>query len=136
MRTLAEDIGKQLGCGAHITALRRTAVAPYDTQHMVTMSTLQAHAEQPDSSELMAMLLPLDSALSDWPMLKVNADAAHYLRSGNPVRVGGVPTDVVATGEDSAAQWVRLYDQAKRFLGIGEVLLDGRVAPRRMLRNS
>ena len=136
IRTLAEDIGKQLGCGAHITALRRTAVAPYDTQHMVTMSALQAQAERHNSTELMAMLLPLDSALSNWPMLKVNADAAHYLRSGNPVRLGRLPTDAVVAGNNSAAQWVRLYDQAKRFLGIGEVLLDGRVAPRRMLRNS
>lgn len=123
VRTLAADLGEVLGCGAHVTALRRTAVPPYDTARMVTLETVRAAAEQ-GQAVLDALLLPADSALPDWPALRVQGDSAFYLRQGQPVLVPRAPTH----------GWVRLYEEESCFLGVGEILDDGRVAPRRLLR--
>ncbi|MDG4550634.1 MAG: tRNA pseudouridine(55) synthase TruB [Candidatus Contendobacter sp.] len=122
VRTLAADLGEALGCGAHVTALRRIAVEPYDAARMVTLETLRERAER-SLEALDEVLLPADSALPDWPVVRVGGDAAFYLRQGQPVLVPRAPTH----GQ------VRLYDGEERFLGIGEILDDGRVAPRRLL---
>ena len=122
VRTLAADFGEVLGCGAHIVALRRTAVEPYEAGRMVTLEALRERAEQ-GLAVLDAVLLPADSALPDWPTVQVRGDAAFYLRQGQPVLVPRAPTQ----------GWVRLYEGEERFLGIGEILDDGRVAPRRLL---
>lgn len=122
VRTLATDLGEALGCGAHVTALRRTAVMPYDAARMVTLDALRQRAEQ-GWAALDALLLPADSALPDWPAVRVRGDAAFYLRRGQPVLAPRAP----------AQGWVRLYEGEERFLGIGQILDDGRVAPRRLL---
>lgn len=122
VRVLAADLGEALGCGAHITGLRRMAVEPYDARRMVTLEILRARAEQ-GLTALDEVLLPADSALPDWPAVWVRGDAAFYLRQGQPVLVPRAPTQ----------GWVRLYEGEERFLGIGEILDDGRVAPRRLL---
>lgn len=123
VRTLATDLGEALGCGAHVTALRRTAVTPYDADRLVTPETLAEQAEQ-GWAALDAVLLPADSALPNWPAVRVQGDSAFYLRQGQPVLAPRAPTQ----------GWVRLYEGEERFLGIGEILDDGRVAPRRLLR--
>jgi tRNA pseudouridine55 synthase len=122
IRTLAEDIGEYLGCGAHVTALRRTGVGAFDSTNMVTMQAVEQAAEEGNES-LDALLQPLDSALGDWPEVRLSADSAFYLRQGQAVVVPHAPTE----GK------VRLYDEIQRFMGIGEILDDGRVAPRRMV---
>lgn len=122
IRTLAEDIGKVLGCGAHVAALRRTGLGPYDAADMITMETIEAKAEEGNAA-LDAMLLPVDTALAHWPEVRLNADSAFYLRQGQAVIVPNAPTE----GQ------VRLYDQNDSFIGMGEILDDGRVAPRRMI---
>ncbi len=122
VRTLAADLGEALGCGAHIVALRRTAVEPYDAARMVTLEALRERAEQ-GLAALDEVLLPADTALPDWPVVRVRGDSAFYLRQGQPVLVPRAPTQ----GR------VRLYEDEERFLGIGEILDDGRVAPRRLL---
>ncbi|HHC72481.1 MAG TPA: tRNA pseudouridine(55) synthase TruB [Thiotrichales bacterium] len=121
VRTLAEDIGAALGTGAHVTALRRTGVGPFGEQGMVTAETLHRCQEQ-GMAALDALLLPVESALSDWPEVRLSPDTAFYLRQGQPVLVPNAPV----TGR------VRLYD-ANGFLGVGEILDDGRVAPKRLL---
>ena len=122
VRTLAEDIGAALGCGAHIAALRRTAVQPYDASRMVTLDALCERAEQ-GLAALDEVLLPLDSAVAQWPALRVRGDVAFYLRQGQAVLVPHAPTQ----------GWVRLYEGEHCFLGLGEILDDGRVGPRRLL---
>ena len=122
VRTLAADLGEALGCGAHIVALRRTAVEPYGAARMVTLEMLRERAEQ-GLAALDEMLLPADTALPAWPVVRVRGDAAFYLRQGQPVLVPRAPTQ----GR------VRLYEGEERFLGTGEILDDGRVAPRRLL---
>ncbi|TNF37129.1 MAG: tRNA pseudouridine(55) synthase TruB [Gammaproteobacteria bacterium] len=120
VRTLAEDIGEALGCGAFISQLRRTSVGPYK-QAMVTLETLRDLENQGDEAGLDALLLGLDSGLSDWPQVNLDADSAWYVRQGQPVLVPKAPTEGL----------LRIY-AGDQFLGIGEILDDGRVAPRRV----
>ncbi|MDG4562150.1 MAG: tRNA pseudouridine(55) synthase TruB [Candidatus Competibacter sp.] len=122
VRTLATDLGEILGCGAHVTALRRTVVEPYDAARMVTLESLREWAEQ-GLAVLDTKLLPSDSAVTQWPAVRVGGDAAFYLRQGQPVLAPRAPSQ----------GWVRLYQDEQRFFGIGEILDDGRVAPRRLL---
>ena len=123
VRTLAEDIGAKLGCGAHVSALRRTGVGPYGEDRLVTLETLQALREQ-DRGALDGLLLPIESALTQWPEVNLSADAAFYLQQGQPVLVPKAPT----------SGWVRLYRGQGEFLGMGEIIDDGRVAPRRLMK--
>lgn len=123
IRTLAEDIGKRLGCGGHVRALRRTGVGPYGAEAMVTMEQIE-EASQSGADALDAFLLPLESAVGHWPPVQLTADSAFYLRSGQPVLVPKAPTE----------GWVRIYDELKTFMGVGEILDDGKVAPRRLMQ--
>ena len=122
VRTLAADLGEALGCGAHIAALRRTAVEPYDAECLITLDALRERADQ-GLAALDEVLLPLDSAVRHWPAVQVGSDAAFYLRQGQPVLTPHAPTQ----------GWVRLYEGEHTFLGLGEILDDGRVGPRRLL---
>ena len=123
VRTLVEDIGAALGPGAHVSALRRTGLGPFEAPRMHTMDALESAAEQ-GVDALDALLLPLEAGLTQWPDLHLSADVAFYLRQGQPVFVPRAPV---------AGGWVRLYGQGGRFLGMGTVLDDGRVAPKRLL---
>jgi len=122
VRTLAEDIGEVLGCGAHVTALRRLGVGPFDDSQLVDMDTLEARAAE-GMAALDQLLLPMERGLVQWPGVRLSGDAAFYLRQGQPVLVPQAPTE----------GWVRLYEGESRFLGMGEILDDGRVAPRRLM---
>jgi tRNA pseudouridine55 synthase len=124
VRTLAEDIGERLGCGAHVSELRRTAVGPYvDEGQLVTLDRLR-ELKANDMPAMDKLLLPLETALTQWPGVELSADAAFYLRQGQPVLVPRAPT----------SGWVRLYVGNRSFLGMGEILDDGRVAPRRLIK--
>ncbi len=125
VRTLVEDIGEQLGCGAHVSMLRRTAVGPYDDAQLVTLEQLQAVKDE-DKRATDKLLLPIESALTQWPDVRLSADAAFYLRQGQAVLVPRAPT----------SGWVRVYEGEHTFLGMGEILDDGRVAPRRMMKGA
>jgi len=123
VRTLAEDIGERLGCGAHVAALRRTAVGPYGADGMVTLDRVREMANG-GLAELDELLLPLDSIFSDWPKVDLSSETEHYLRQGQPVLVPKAPAD----------GWVRLYGANGVFLGAGEIDDNGLVAPRRLIR--
>ncbi len=127
IRTLVEDIGEALGCGAHVIQLRRLSVGPFEGG-MVALADLKAAASR-DAEEGMASLdgylLPIDSGIAHWPDIHLDPDAAFYMKQGQPVLVPHAPSE----------GWVRIYDQS-RFLGVGEIQDDGKVAPRRMIRAS
>jgi len=123
VRTLAEDIGKVLGCGAHVVGLRRTSVGPYGIDHIISMDELEVIAGNEGLSALDALLLPLDSALQSWPEVHLTLDASHYLKMGQSVLVPKAPTE----------GWVRIYGSANDFIGVGQVEDDGRIAPKRLL---
>jgi len=125
VRTLAEDIGRDLGCGGHVSQLRRTGVGPFAEPDaaFVTLDRLEALAADDGPEALDALLLPLDSALGHWPRVRLSADAAFYLRQGQAVLVPQAPTEGL----------VRLYDPSEHFLGVGSILDDGKVQPRRLI---
>lgn len=122
IRTLAEDIGRALGCGAHLASLRRTGAGPFDIRQAVTLVQLEAIAAEEGFAGLDRLLLPLEAALADRPAVSVSDNSAFYLRQGQPVLVPKAPTDGL----------VRLYGK-EHFLGVGQILEDGRVAPRRLV---
>jgi tRNA pseudouridine55 synthase len=109
VRTLAEDIGEALGCGAHLSALRRTASGPLRLDRAHTLEALEAATE----GERDSWLLPADSMLADWPEVRLGGDDAGRFLSGLRRRL-----DL-----DDAPQ-VRVYGPATpgwAFLGIGHV---------------
>ncbi len=122
VRTLVEDIGAVLGCGAHVSGLRRTGVGPFDDSNLADMERLEALAAE-GYAGLDQLLLPIEDALAQWPGVRLSGDAAFYLRQGQAVLVPQAPTE----------GWVRLYEGDRQFMGMGEVLDDGRVAPRRLM---
>ncbi|MGB1109020.1 MAG: tRNA pseudouridine(55) synthase TruB [Gammaproteobacteria bacterium] len=126
IRTLVEDIGEALGCGAHVAALHRSSVGPFNTEAMVDMDQVE-QASESGFDALDALLIPLDTAISDWPKVSLNQDTSFYLRQGQPVIVPKAPTQGL----------VALYQAADEgFIGVGEVISDGRIAPRRLFNLS
>jgi tRNA pseudouridine55 synthase len=126
VRTLVEDIGRALGCGAHVKELRRVMVTPYETMPMVTLPVLEAIAEKNGVMGLDAYLLPVETAVNKFPAVQLSTSAAFYLRMGQAVR-SAFPLD---------SSFVRLMSEDGRFLGIGEVLPDGRVKPNRLVSSA
>ncbi len=122
IRTLVEDIAEALGTCSHVTVLRRLAVGPFGLgTPMHGLADLEQAAEA-GSAALDALLLPVDSAVAHWPKAELGGDAAWYFAKGQPVFVPGAPT----------AGRLRVY-AAQRFLGVGEIISDGRLAPKRLL---
>jgi len=87
VRTLAEDVGGRLGCGAHLAALRRTATGPFGLEQAVTFDAL----ELLDESARDALLLPVDAALRAVDVLEVDGPACEALRQGRVVPAAGTP---------------------------------------------
>ncbi|CAH0526771.1 tRNA pseudouridine(55) synthase TruB [Vibrio hippocampi] len=130
IRTIVDDLGEMLGCGAHVTMLRRTEVANYPYDKMVTLEQLnelleQAHREERSPSELLdSLLLPVDTAVEDLPEVNLIADLADMVQHGQPVQVFGVEADGP----------LRLTMGDERvFIGVGEINDDGKIAPKRLV---
>jgi len=126
IRTLVDDIGQILGCGAHVSGLRRTAVSPYQGQKMHTIDSLEALRDQAGHEALMACLLPLETSVQSFPSVQLSTSASFYIRTGQPVMLPQVQTQGL----------IRIFAQDGQFLGIGEMLEDGRISPRRLFQSS
>ncbi|MGY4533280.1 tRNA pseudouridine55 synthase [Pseudomonas sp. TE3786] len=125
IRTLVEDIGQALGCGAHVAELRRTQAGPFVLAQTVTLEELeQVHADGGNEA-VDRFLLPSDSGLEHWPLVQFSEHSAFYWLHGQAVRAPDAPKFGM----------VRAYDHNARFIGIGEVSEDGRIAPRRLIRS-
>jgi len=123
VRTLVEDLCAAMGSCGHVIALRRLEVGPYTVQdRQWTQEALETLALE-GIEALATALLPIDSALQQWPSVQLARESAFHLRQGNPVLVPKAPLE----------GWVRIYGPQAEFLGMGEILCDGRVAPRRMM---
>ena len=124
IRTLVDDLGEALGCGAHVTMLRRTAVADYPTEKMLDWHTLQALAEPQDLSLLDALLLPMDTAVAKLPALTLNESQTQGIGFGqrikfdNPNRLQGQ---------------VRLFSHENRFLGVAVIDENNVIRPQRLV---
>lgn len=124
IRTLVDDLGEALGCGAHVTMLRRTAVADYPTEKMLDWHALQSLAEQQDLSLLDALLLPMDTAVAKLPALTLNESQTQGIGFGqrikfdNPNRLQGQ---------------VRLFSHENRFLGVAVIDENNVIRPQRLV---
>jgi tRNA pseudouridine55 synthase len=121
IRTLAEDIAREMGTVAHLTALNRTQAGPFTLEQSYTMGQLAAMAEQ-GLEALDGCLIPVEQALEHWPRVELSETSAHYIGQGQAVLVAKAPTEGL----------VCLFGPDQRFLGIGTIQDDGRVAPKRL----
>ena len=123
VRSIAEDLGHALGCGAHVSALRRTRAGPFSLEDSVTLATLEALKENEELAQMDELLLPADTAVLTLPLVKLSESGGFYMRQGQPLLVPNAPCDGM----------VRIALESGEFLGVGEILDDGRVAPRRLI---
>lgn len=122
IRTLVEDISHQLGTGGHVTMLRRTGVAGYTLNDAVTLDDLAEKREQDDLSRLDELLEAAEDALPDWPVINLDERDSKTLSFGQTVQVE----------QDFECANVRLFDQNKKFMGLGEMTPEGVVKPKRL----
>lgn len=142
IRSLARDLGERLGCGAHITALRRTWVEPFNPPLMYTfeaLEALEAVAAAGGEPALDALLLPVEAGLAHWPAVVVDAAQALRLGQGQAVsglkslpQDGGTPPAGGPSGPNPDS--VNLLDESGRSLGLGEWREDGQLWPKRLFR--
>ncbi|WP_448212203.1 tRNA pseudouridine(55) synthase TruB [Colwellia sp. MEBiC06753] len=129
IRTIVDDLGELLGCGAHVAMLRRVSVGHYPRDKMVTIEQLEALLEKAKTEDvkpstyLDEVLLPMESALVGMPSVEVDESSAMYLRNGNPVQVAQAPV----------SGFVQVYCDNGEFLGVGQINRDGLVAPKRIV---
>jgi len=119
IRSLAFDIGAALGCGAHVTDLKRTAAGKFVLSDAVKVEQL----EEMDRQQRLQQLLPVDAGIDDMPRVSLAPGDCHYFQQGQMVLAEEVPQ----TG------LVCVYSKVGCFIGIGEALEDRRIKPKRLL---
>ena len=123
VRTLVEDMARRAGTVAHTARLHRESVGHFSGEDMLDMGIIEKLAEGSPSG-LQARLQPADAALQAFPSVSIAEDAGHRFSAGQAVDVGSAQE----TG------LVRVYVSGDRFLGVGELAGDGRLAPRRVFQ--
>jgi len=126
VRSLVRDLGERLGCGAHVTALRRLWVEPFTAPAMTDLDTLRNLAEQ-GTDALDALLLPLEAGLAGYPTVEVDETAATRLRQGQAadagiigsgrfvaVDAGGRAVALVESGRDGRLRSQRGFNPVQR----------------------
>jgi tRNA pseudouridine55 synthase len=119
IRTLAADVAEKLGTCAHLQALRRLEVGPLRAQDMISLDDLTSLAER---GEIDSCLLPVDSALADWPQVILDPGQAERFSHGNPVEI-----------QSHDPGLVRVYAPQNHLLGLGEVTPDNLLKPKRLM---
>jgi tRNA pseudouridine55 synthase len=121
IRTLAEDIGAALGCGAHLAGLRRLTAGHFKLEDAITVEAFEAMTlEQRD-----AYLLPPDATIATLPMVTIDEDSEFYLLRGQSVWKANL----------NIQGSFRVYNEHGVFLGLGEQAPDGKIAPKRLLKS-
>jgi tRNA pseudouridine55 synthase len=123
IRNLVEDIGEQLGCGAHVTVLERLTVAGFPAGQWHDWDCIE---QLTDYAELDALLLPVDTAILHFPAIELADDEADFIRHGQAVNHPDIPDQGL----------VRLYDKKEQFIGLGQINEDGMLAPKRLIAQS
>ena len=155
IRSLARDLGEALGCGGHITGLRRTWVEPFREARAYTLGELQTVAETEGEAGLEALLLPVEAGLAHWPSVTVDWDQGRRLGLGQAVQLeasglkflpqgaasvagpsGPVLTTATTTpvGGTSVAKAlaVNVLNETGRSLGLAELSEDGKLRAKRL----
>lgn len=123
IRTLVEDMGEALGVGAYVKSLRRTGVGVYNETQMISLAEVTHRVEANGCAAIDSELLSVADMMHKWPELTLPDASAFYMRRGQAIMIASAPTQ----------GWVRLYMKNGDFLGMGEVLSDGKVAPRKLI---
>lgn len=110
MRSLARDLGRELGCLAHLIRLMRIATLGFTIDEVVSLEQIQEAATE---GRIEALLHPIDRVLADIPALRLEVEAWHRIRTG---QAAWVTDPTAATGT------VRLYDPQGRFVALGELM--------------
>ena len=122
IRTLSEEIAGALGLPGHMSALRRTATGPFDLSQSIGLETLLGVAEKEGHDALDQFLIDPEIAVGHLERVELSDSEAFYLKQGQPVLVRNAPLSGM----------VRIAEASGQFLGIGTILDDGRVAPKRL----
>lgn len=115
IRTLAADIGTALGCGAVLSALRRTRANGFSLQESVTLEQLESAAQ---NGEVGKHLIPVDKVLDSYPGVKVTPAQAVRFKNGGAL-------DLARIEQQNSLGYFRVYGSEKDFLGVGEIREDG-----------
>lgn len=127
IRTIIDDLGEILGCGAHVTSLRRLQVGFYPICKMITLNKLSSLIEINHSilkKNIYNFLMPIDSPIASFPEVIISTLAASCFRKGQKIR---------AT-YNYVNRLVRVIEE-KKFIGLGEIDNEGYIQPRRVLSN-
>ncbi len=127
IRSIAEDLGEALGCGAHVTVLHRTVAGPFDESRSVSLDDLRDERGEGLAEQLAHHLLAIDAPVPQLASLILPDESSYYFKLGNPV----MDAQVYRVGDEGDI--VRVFDSQERFLGVGELTDDGQVAPKRLL---
>ena len=122
IRTLVEDIGEKIGCGAHVSSLRRLETGPFNQSNSTTLEEIEFIANQGQNS-LYDLLLPMDTALKDIPEIRLDKKEAYSLSRGQSVEISGLP--------ESGP--LRIYNSSYQFIGVGDITEDGQIRPKRLI---
>lgn len=122
IRTIIDDLGELLGCGAHVIYLRRLQVSTYPYEKMVTLDFLRQHSD--NQALLDELLLPIDSPALDYNCIILTNEQGNDLLLGRSIQLN--------ESYNESPQLVRLYQQDK-FIGMGEVRGD-KLVPKRLIQ--
>lgn len=136
IRSLVDDLGQVLGCGAYVSKLHRTQVTDYPVEKMITMESLQAlrNAIDNETADLLddetfsvmdQLLMPMDSAVKTLDSVEIDQIAESFFRNGNPV-------NYIGSAEYPEDSLIRVYSKdSGLFLGVGFIDTDAKIAPKR-----
>lgn len=136
IRSLVDDLGQLLGCGAYVSKLHRSQVTDYPSEKMMTMESLQTLRDEIDNEtanllddqtflDMDQLLMPMDSAVKTLDSVKLEQIAEGFFRHGNPV-------NFISANEYTENSLLRAYSKdSGLFLGVGFIDTDGKIAPKR-----
>ena len=127
IRTLAQDLGEALGCGAHVSALHRVQSGPFEESQTLTLEALEELAADQEPTQLDHLLLPVDTAVADRMLVELDDLSAGYFQLGQSV----MSNKAFRQGQEGDI--VRVFRHGGTFLGIGKVTEEGKVAPKRLI---
>ena len=132
IRTLIDDLGEALGCGAYVSALRRVHVGPFHAEQMLTQEQLVPLNDKQDWAALDALLLPMELALTGLPELHLAEAQQKRLVHGQTVQLSDAE---LADFGSASAEAVKLYGPGQQFFGVASLDL-GVLSVRRLLNTS
>lgn len=127
VRSLAADLGEQLGVGGRVLTLHREKAGPFDDTQAVSIEELESERGEQDAEVLDHHLLPMDAPIHSLPKMTISDDSGHYFQHGQSI----MDVKVYQIGDEGDT--VRVFEESGRFLGIAEISDDGCLAPKRLV---